>query len=82
MIEFLTNTNILTYSQEAWSSAIMVIMIFALLFMLNRSQKKYLESMDKYSVLLEQQIKTSTELTFIIKSQNDRVQDIFNYLKK
>ena len=81
-MDFLTNTNLLTYSKEAWSSAIMVIMIFALLFMLNRSQKKYLESMDKYSILIEKQITTNTELIIIIRNQNEKFQEIFNYLKK
>lgn len=82
MVEFLTNANILEYSKTAWSSAIMVIMIFFLMFLLNRSQKRYLETMDKYSLLLEKQIETSTELTIIIKQQNEEIKNIFNYIKK
>lgn len=82
MIEFLSNTDILWFAEKAWSSAIMVVMIFWLMYMLNRSQKKYLESMDKYSLLLEKQIQTSTELTLILKNQNEQIKEIFNSLKK
>lgn len=82
MIEFLTNTNILEYSMRAWSSAIMVVMIFALLFMLNRSQKKYLDTIDKYSLLIEKQIQTNVELNAIVSYQNKKIEEIFNHIKK
>lgn len=81
MLEILTNVNLLEYSQTAWSSAIMIILIFALIFMLNRSQNRYLKIMDKYAILIEKQIKTNTELTMIINNQNNQINNIINLIK-
>lgn len=81
MNELLSNTNLLEYSQTAWSSAVMIILIFALIFMLNRSQNRYVKIMDKYANLIEKQIKTNTEMTMIIREQNNQINNIINVIK-
>jgi predicted PurR-regulated permease PerM len=74
------SVDILNFAREAGSGAVMVIMIFALLFMLNRSQKKYLESMDKYANLIIRQTETSQELANVVKNQNEKLKDLFYIL--
>ena len=76
-MEILTDWNILEFAQEAWSSAVMVIMIFALLYMLGRSQNKYTKSNDKYAELIKQYTETQEEQIQILKAQNEKLRDIF-----
>ena len=76
-MEILANGNILDFAKEAWSSAVMVIMIFALLFMLARSQNKYTTNNDKYVELIKQYTEIQQEQIQILKSQNEKLRDIF-----
>ena len=71
MIEFLTNINILNFAREAGSSSVLILVIFTLIYMLNRWQKKYIESMEKYGVLLEKQVATNIELIEVVKKQRE-----------
>lgn len=76
-MEFIFNSEILQFARDAWSSAVMVIMIFALLFMIWRSQNKYTKSTDKYAEIIKENIKTQQQQIEILKSQNERLKDIF-----
>ena len=76
-MEILANWNILDFAKEAWSSAVMVIMIFSLLYMLGRSQNKYTKSNDKYAELIKQYTETQQEQIQILKAQNEKLRDIF-----
>ena len=76
-MEILANGNILDFAKEAWSSAVMVIMILSLLYMLGRSQNKYTTSNDKYAELIKQYTETQEEQIQILKAQNEKLRDIF-----
>ena len=60
----------------------MVIMIFALLAMLNRSQNKYIASNDRYTELIKQYTETQQEQIQILKSQNEKLREIFFIINK
>ena len=76
-MDFLLNWDLLNFAKEAGSSAVMVIMIFALLFMLSRSQNKYTVSNDKYADLIKQTTEIQQEQIQILKAQNEKLRDIF-----
>ena len=76
-MEILTDGNILDFAKKAWSSAVMVIMIFALLYMLSRSYNKYTASNDKYVELIKQTMETQQQQIQILKAQNEKLRDIF-----
>ena len=79
-MEILTDWNILDFAKEAWSSAVMVIMILVLLFMFARSQNKYTKINDKYAELIKQYTETQEEQIQILKAQNEKLRDLFHIL--
>lgn len=65
-MDLISNINVLNFAKEAWSSAIMIIVIFVLLYMLNRANKRFLDMNEKYCLLIEKQIEVNKELQIMV----------------
>lgn len=73
-MDLIANVNVLNFAKEAGSSAIMIIVIFVLLYMLNRANKKFLDMNEKYCALLEKQIEVNKDLQVAV---NQMYKEIF-----